>query len=136
MIIIRTKNGNKFINDRMIAKAEHDKEKAEFVCHIEGALLRYNEVEEIIYTNGTKMAVWKDESSELERLNAELSVLRNAKDFYNDFKEKVFTLHRELNEALDQNNRLCETNKKLRAKLAQRTIWQWLGLEETKQQEL
>ena len=82
MIIVRTKNEDFYINDEMMTKAEHDKVKAEFECHVGGALLHYYEVESIIYTNGTKSEVWKDESSEREQMIAELKELREKKDFY------------------------------------------------------
>ena len=136
MIIVRTKNEDFYINDEMMTKAEHDKEKAEFECHVGGALLHYYEVESIIYTNGTKQVVWKDESSERERMIAELKELRNKKDFYNEFSAKHLELNRQLIESIYQNDRLCETNKKLRAKLSKRTIWQILRLKPIKQEEL
>lgn len=128
MIIVRTKNEDFYINDEMMTKAEHNKEKAEFECHVEGALLHYYEVESIIYTNGAKQVVWKDDRSEREQMIAELEELRNKKDFYNEFSAKHIELNIQLTESLYQNDRLCETNKKLRAKLSKRTIWQILRL--------
>lgn len=136
MIIVKTKNGDKFINDKMMTQAEHNKEKAEFECHVGGAWLRCNEVETIIYTNGTNSEVWKDESSEREQMIAELEELRNKKDFYNEFSAKHLELNRQLIESLYRNDRLCETNKKLRAKLSKRTIWQILRIKPIKQEEL
>ena len=136
MIIVRTKNEDFYINDEMMTKAEHNKEKAEFECHVGGALLHYYEVESIIYMNGTKSEVWKDESSEREQMIAELEELRNKKDFYNEFSAKHLELNRQLIESIYQNDRLCETNKKLRAKLNKRTIWQILRLKPIKQEEL
>lgn len=136
MIIVKTKNGDKFINDKMMTRAEHNKEKAEFECHVDGAWLRCNEVETIIYTNGTNSEVWKDESSEREQMIAELKELRDKKDFYNEFSAKHLELNRNFIELLYQNDRLCETNKKLRAKLNKRTIWQILRLKPIKQEEL
>lgn len=132
MIIVRTKNGNKFINDRMIAKAEHDKEKSEFICHIEGAWLRYNEVEEIIYTNGTKMAVWKDESSAREKMIAELEELRRKRDFYFAFCTDFHVLRRNTIDLQAKIDNLRKENEKLKSKLSKRGIWQILRLKPIK----
>ena len=136
MIIVKTKNGNKFINDKMMTKAEHNKEKAEFECHVEGALLHYNEVETIIYMNGTKSEVWKDESSEREQMIAELKELREKKDFYFTFCTDYKALHRTATNRLAKIDDLLKENENLKSKLSKRTIWQILRLKPVKQEEL
>ena len=136
MIIVKTKNGDKFINDKMMTKAEHNKEKAEFECLVGGALLHYNEVETIIYTNGTKSEVWKDESSEREQMIAELKELREKKDFYFTFSEDYRALQRKAIDYLAKIDYLLQKNEKLKSKLSKRTIWQILRLKPIKQEEL
>ena len=133
MIIVRTKNSDKFINDKMMTKAELNKEKAEFTCHIEGDWLHYNEVETIIYTNGTKSEVWKDDRTERERMIAELKELREKKDFYFTFCTDYKTLHRIATNRLAQIDDLLKENENLKSKLSKRTIWQILRLKPVKQ---
>ena len=136
MIIVKTKNGYKFINDKMMTQAKHNKEKAEFECHVGGAWLRCNEVETIIYTNGTKSEVWKDESSEREQMIAELEELRNKKDFYYTFCNDYKKLHRTAINRLAKIDDLLKVNENLKSKLSKRTIWQILRLKPIKQEEL
>ena len=136
MIIVKTKNGDKFINDKMMTQAEHNKEKAEFECHVGGAWLRCNKVETIIYTNGTKSEVWKDESSEREQMIAELEELRNKKDFYYTFCNDYKKLQRTAINRRDMIDDLLKENENLKSKLSKRTIWQILRLKPIKQEEL
>ena len=136
MIIVRTKNEDFYINDEMMTKAEHNKEKAEFECHVGGAWLRCKEVETIIYTNGTNSEVWKDESSEREQMIAELKELRDKKDFYSTFCTKYLALQRKSIYYLEEISNLRKENEKLKSKLSKRTIWQILRLKPIKQEEL
>lgn len=136
MIIVKTKNGDKFINDKMMTKAEHNKEKAVFECNVGGALLFYNEVESVIYTNGTKTEVWKDESSEREQMIAELKELREKKYFYYTFSRDFLALQRKEIDYLDKIDKLRKENEKQKSKLSKRDIWQLLRLKPIKQEEL
>ena len=136
MIIVKTKNGDKFINDKMMIKAEHNKERARFECYVGDASLFYNEVESIIYTNGTKSEVWKDESSEREQMIAELKELRETKDFYCTFRTDFLALQRKSIDYLAKIDYLPKKNEKLKSKLSKRTIWQILRLKPIKQEEL
>ena len=120
----------------MMTKAEHNKEKAEFECNVGGALLHYNEVETIIYTNGTKSDVWKDESSERERMIAELNELRDKKNFYFTFSRDFLALQRKEINYLAMIDNLRKENEKLKSKLSKRDIWQLLRLKPIKQEEL
>ena len=71
MIIIKTKNGDRFINDKAVTMVEHDKEKAEVnVYGDKGYLFEIKDVEGIIYTNDAQPTSWKDEGSEIQRLKA------------------------------------------------------------------
>jgi hypothetical protein len=77
MIIVKTKNGDRFINDKAVTMVEHDREKA--VVHVhgdKGMFFRIEDVECVIYTNDAQPTSWKDEGSEVQRLkkaNEELS---------------------------------------------------------------
>lgn len=77
MIIVKTANGDRFINDKAVTMVEHDREKA--VVHVhgdKGMFFRIEDVESIIYNNDAQPIHWKDEGSEVQRLknaNEELS---------------------------------------------------------------
>ena len=73
MIIVKTKNGDRFINDKAVTMVEHDKEKAEVNAYGDnGMFFHIEDVEGIIYTNDAQPTEWKDEGSEIQRLKAEL----------------------------------------------------------------
>jgi hypothetical protein len=76
MIIVKTKNGDRFLNDRAFQTVEHDREKAVVNAYgDEGVFFHIEDVEEIIYNNDAQPINWKDEGSEIERLkkaNSEL----------------------------------------------------------------
>lgn len=74
MIIVKTKNGDRFINDKAVTMVEHDREKA--VVNAYGAngdrdvFFHIEDVEGIIYNNDAQPTEWKDEGSEIQRLKA------------------------------------------------------------------
>ena len=71
MIIVKTKNGDRFINDKAVTMVEHDREKAVVNAYGEkGAYHHIEDVEGIIYTNDAQPTSWKDEGSEIQRLKA------------------------------------------------------------------
>ena len=71
MIIVKTKNGDRFINDKAVTMVDHDKEKAEVnVYGDKGYLFDIIDVEGVIYTNDAQPTSWKDEGSEIQRLKA------------------------------------------------------------------
>ena len=73
MIIVKTKNGDRFINDKAVTMVAHDREKAVVNAHGEnGAYYHIEDVEGIIYTNDAQPTSWKDEGSEIQRLKKEL----------------------------------------------------------------
>ena len=81
MIIVKTKNGDRFINDKAVTMVAHDREKAVVNAHGEnGAYYHIEDVEGIIYTNDAQPMHWKDEGSEIERLKKELDELREWAD--------------------------------------------------------
>ena len=81
MIIVKTKNGDRFINDKAVAMVAHDREKAVVNAHGEnGAYYHIEDVEGIIYNNDAQPMHWKDEGSEIQRLMKELDELREWAD--------------------------------------------------------
>ena len=71
MIIVKTKNGDRFINDKAVTMVEHDREKAVVNAYCdEGVYYHIEDVEDILYTNDTQPTSWKDEGSEIQRLKA------------------------------------------------------------------
>lgn len=71
MIIVKTKNGDSFINDKAVTMVEHDREKAVVTAYRDdGASYNINDVEGIIYTNDAQPTGWKDEGSEIQRLKS------------------------------------------------------------------
>ena len=73
MIIVKTKNGDRFINDKAVTMVEHDREKAVVTAYRDdGAYYNIKDVEGIIYTNDAQPTEWKDEGSEIQRLKVEL----------------------------------------------------------------
>ena len=69
MIIVKIKNGDRFINDKAVTMVEHDKEKAVVnVYGDNGVFFHIEDVEGIIYTNDAQPTSWKDEGSEIQRL--------------------------------------------------------------------
>lgn len=76
MIIVKTKNGDRFLNDKAFQTVEHDKEKAVVNAYGDkGVFFHIEDVEAVIYNNDAQSINWKDEGSEIERLkkaNAEL----------------------------------------------------------------
>ena len=71
MIIVKTKNGDRFINDKAVRMVEHDREKAEVNAFgDEGWYSHIEDVEGVLYTNDTQPTWGKDEGSESQRLKA------------------------------------------------------------------
>ena len=78
MIIVKTKNGDRFINDKAVRMVEHDREKAEVNAFgDEGWYSHIEDVEGVLYTNDAQPTSWNDEGSEIQRLKA---VIENKKN--------------------------------------------------------
>lgn len=71
MIIVKTKNGDRFINDKAVTVVKHDRENAVVNAYDDKrCLLEIKDVESVIYTNDAQPTEWKDEGSEIQRLKA------------------------------------------------------------------
>jgi len=76
MIIVKTKNGDSFINDKAVTMVDHDREYAAVTVYRDGdkdgASYVIEDVESIIYTNDAQPTEWKEDGSEIQRLKAEI----------------------------------------------------------------
>jgi hypothetical protein len=109
MIIVKTKNGDRFVNDKAVIMVEHDREKAVVNAHGEkGLYYHIEDVEGVIYTNDAQPTSWQDEGSEIQRVTKALSEQLDwgskMRDEYmkmeqerNELKAKVGNLQVELN---------------------------------------
>ena len=83
MIIVKTKNGDSFINDKAVTMVDHDREYAEVTVYRDvGASYNIEDVESIIYTSDAQPVEWKDEGSELEMLKKRLKDICQLVDQY------------------------------------------------------
>jgi hypothetical protein len=96
MIIVKTKNGDRFINDKAVTMVEHDKEKAEVnVYGDKGYLFEIKDVEGIIYTNDAQPTSWKDEGSEIQRL---MKSLDEQREWGNKMRDEYLKIEQERDE--------------------------------------
>ena len=96
MIIVKTKNGDRFINDKAVTMVEHDREKAVVNAHGDkGLYYHIEDVEGVIYTNDAQPTSWKDEGSTLAKLDKELS---EARKHNSDLRAHCIELENEKNE--------------------------------------
>ena len=99
MIIVKTKNGDRFINDKAVTMVEHDREKA--VVNAYGAngdrdvFFHIEDVEGIIYTNDAQPTSWKDEGSEIQRL---MKSLDEQREWGNKMRDEYLKIEQERDE--------------------------------------
>ena len=81
MIIIKTKNGDHFINEKAVTEVTHDREHATASYYgANGCFNNIADVDGIIYTNDAQPTSWKDEGSEIQRLMKSLDEQREWAD--------------------------------------------------------
>jgi hypothetical protein len=96
MIIVKTKNGDRFINDKAVTIVAHDREKAVVNAHGEnGAYYHIEDVEGIIYTNDAQPTSWKDEGSEIQRL---MKSLDEQREWGNKMRDEYLKIEQERDE--------------------------------------
>ena len=96
MIIVKTKNGDCFINEKEVIEVAHDKKKAEVNAYgNKGVFFHIEEVESVFYTNDAQPTSWKDEGLEIERLKKKLDEQR-------DWGIKVRDQYRKLQQERDE----------------------------------
>ena len=71
MIIVKTSNGDLFINDKKTLFVQHDREHETVTIKSpqEGMSCIISNVEGIFYTNDAQPTSWQDEGSEIQRLH-------------------------------------------------------------------
>ncbi len=73
MIIVKTTDGDKFVNDKAITALSHEREyKRVRFFDKDGNKIAFDNVEGVIYTNDVQPTQWTDEGSEVQRLKNEL----------------------------------------------------------------
>ena len=96
MIIVKTKNGDHFINDKAVTMVEHDREKAVVNAYGDkGVFFHIEDVEGIIYTNDAQPTSWKDEGSEIQRL---MKSLDEQRDWGNNMRDEYLKIEQERDE--------------------------------------
>ena len=116
MIIVKTKNGDRFINDKAVTMVEHDREKA--VVNASGAngvYFHIEDVEGIIYTNDAQPTSWKDEGSEIQRLKA--TIEKKDKEFdqmleHSRFMREWFFIYQNAFDEIKDKTRQAERENK------------------------
>lgn len=106
MIIVKTKNGDRFINDKAVAMVEHVRDKAVVNVHsVHGDREMFSHIEDVegvIYTNDAQPTSWQDDGSEILRLRDSLNELREWADKMRDEHMKMMQERDDLKERLAQ----------------------------------
>ena len=96
MIIVKTKNGDRFINDKAVTMVEHDREKAVVNAYGDkGVFSHIEDVEGIIYTNDAHPTSWTDEGSEIQRL---MKSLDEQREWGNKMRDEYLKMEQERDE--------------------------------------
>lgn len=79
MIIIKTSNGDTFVNEKTTHLVEHDRQNKTVVIRSpkEGLNCSIHDVEGIIYTNDAQPTSWQDDGSELEKARKDNAAQRD-----------------------------------------------------------
>ena len=105
MIIVKTKNGDHFINEKAVTEVKHDREKAVVSCYgANGYYNHHEDVEGVLYTNDAQPTSWTDEGSEIKRLMKSLDEQR-------EWGNKLRDEHLNLMQERDQLKQECEELK-------------------------
>lgn len=72
MIIVKTDNGAKFVNEKEAVMVCHDKKAKQVSFHTRETMqgVTINDVESVTFITDTQAVEWKDEGSEVEKLKA------------------------------------------------------------------
>ena len=96
MIIVKTKNGDHFINEKSVIEVKHDREKAEVSCYGANGYYSYHEfVECVVYTNDAQPTSWTDEGSEIARLKKSIV---DSMEWVSKLREEYFKIEQERDE--------------------------------------
>ena len=96
MIIVKTKNGDHFINEKAVTEVTHDREHATASYYgANGCFNNIADVEGIIYTNDAQPTSWKDEGSEIQRL---MKSLDEQREWGNKMRDEYLKIEQERDE--------------------------------------
>ena len=96
MIIVKTKNGDHFINEKSVIEVQHDREKAVVNCYgANGYFSHHEDVEGVIYTNDAQPTSWKDEGSEIQRM---MKSLDEQREWGNKMRDEYLKIEQERDE--------------------------------------
>ena len=97
MIIIKTNNGDVFVNEKTTHIVEHNREDKTVVIRNPQYKLNstINDVEGIIYTNDAQPTSWKDEGSEIQRL---MKSLDEQREWGNKMRDEYLKMEQECDE--------------------------------------
>jgi len=103
MIIVKTKNGDVFVNEKETQVVQHDRGNKWVVIrsHKEGPNCVVRDVEGVIFTNEAQPTQWIDEGSQIEKM-----------------REQLKKNHDELCRLADANRNLLEERDELKERLA------------------
>ena len=97
MIIVKTKNGDVFVNEKTTHIVEHNHEDKTVVIRNPQYKMNstINDVEGIIYTNDAQPVSWKDEGSEIQRL---MKSLDEQREWGNKMRDEYLKIEQERDE--------------------------------------
>ena len=103
MIIVKTKNGDRFINDKAVTMVEHDRENAVVNAYGDnGVSFHIKDVESVHYINKMQPTSWKDKGSEVQHLMKSLEeqseLRRKLYDEYLKVQDEYLKVGRERDE--------------------------------------
>jgi peptidoglycan hydrolase CwlO-like protein len=112
MIIVKTKNGDHFVNENVLMEVAHDKEKASVYCYRnDGYITTIVNVESVVYTNVDQTAKYEDKGSRVAELEASL---HDQSVWGNNIRTKYYELEKENDELKDELDKLKREIEKLR----------------------
>jgi len=115
MIIVKTKNGDHFVNDSALIEVAHDKEKAIVFCYRNnGCITTITDVESVVYTNADQTVKYEDKESRVAEMEANLHELSK---WGNNMRDKYMELDKENGELKEEVKKLknrIETEKDLK----------------------
>jgi len=99
MIIIKTKTGDHFINEKAVTEVKYDREKAVTNCHGPNGYFSHHEnVVGVIYTNDAHDTEFISKGCELESLEKRIDEMRNERSLlfkHFDFMRSSYLIYRE-----------------------------------------
>ena len=99
MIIIKTKTGDHFINEKAVTEVKYDREKAVTNCHGPNGYFSHHEnVVGVIYTNDAHDTEFISKGCELENLEKRIDEMKNERRLlfqHFDFMRSSYLIYRE-----------------------------------------